>query len=289
MENCKICQKECKSIGNHLKKHNISGKEYFDRFYKKEDEGFCKNCKKETKYKDLVSGYRKYCSISCRNEDEEYWENCSATRDILYGKNRNKIVVKIKKTCLERYGVENVFQLEEVKEKSKQTMVERYQVDHNMKLQSTVDKIKKTSMKIFGVPCVLNLLKNKEKAKFNKRKIEEENGRWVPLNEKTDLELYRLEVWNITKTNLRKLYGDWDGLDFYTKEQVEINRKFINTGKYKSVDHKTSVLFGFKNNISPEIIGDLENLCICTRSNNSIKRERNEKEFIELLKNRGII
>ena len=37
---------------------------------------------------------------------------------------------KRKDTCIERYGVENPFQSEEVKQKSKDTCIERYGVEH---------------------------------------------------------------------------------------------------------------------------------------------------------------
>lgn len=51
--------------------------------------------------------------------------------------NREKAV----ETSLERYGVENPFQAEEIKEKSKQTMLKRYGVEHIMLLEEMKEKV----------------------------------------------------------------------------------------------------------------------------------------------------
>ena len=44
---------------------------------------------------------------------------------------------------------------------------------------------------------------------------------------------------------------------------------------YPTIDHKISVFNGFINNISPEEISQLENLCITKRTNNSKKNSNN--------------
>lgn len=48
---------------------------------------------------------------------------------------------------------------------------------------------------------------------------------------------------------------------------------------YPTIDHKISVYYGFINNISPEEIGDISNLCITKRWINSTKRDSIESEF----------
>lgn len=63
---CKICGKEYKQLGNHVRKHNIFLKEYYDKFIKTKDEGLCNYCGQPTKfYNDLSKGYSKYCSNRC--------------------------------------------------------------------------------------------------------------------------------------------------------------------------------------------------------------------------------
>jgi endogenous inhibitor of DNA gyrase (YacG/DUF329 family) len=72
---CKICGREFKnytSLGAHLKKHKITSKEYYDRFLKKEDEGTCPVCGKETFFKNLNKGYCKFCSKKCAKSKENH-------------------------------------------------------------------------------------------------------------------------------------------------------------------------------------------------------------------------
>jgi hypothetical protein len=57
---------------------------------------------------------------------------------------------KIKKTNLERYGVDNPNKLESVKEKIKETNLKRYGVVSNLKLESVKEKIKETNLKRYG-------------------------------------------------------------------------------------------------------------------------------------------
>ena len=75
----------------------------------------CKVCGKPTRFKNIAKGYYDYCSYKCIRLSEECRE-------------------KTKKTCLERYGVENVSQNEDIKQKKKDTCKEHFGVDSHMKL-----------------------------------------------------------------------------------------------------------------------------------------------------------
>lgn len=123
--NCKICGREFKSykgLGSHVSKtHKLSSKEYYDRYFKKENEGLCPECGKETKFDNVNKCYRKYCSLKCSSNSKEIKE-------------------KKKETNLEKYGVEHPSQNEEVKEKMKQTMIDRYGVENY--LQTEEHKLK---------------------------------------------------------------------------------------------------------------------------------------------------
>jgi hypothetical protein len=70
---CKICGKEFenyRSLAGHLRVHKITSKEYYDRFLKKENEGICPACGKETSFIGLKQGYCKFCSKKCANSKE---------------------------------------------------------------------------------------------------------------------------------------------------------------------------------------------------------------------------
>jgi hypothetical protein len=93
--------------------------------------------------------------------------------------------------------------------------------------------------------------------------------------------LYRNEVRRLTRKSLESLMDNWDGLDYYDKEIIEVNYKLDkNDKKYPTIDHKISVYYGFVNNLPPEEISDISNLCITKRFINSKKRDLIESEFI---------
>ena len=56
---------------------------------------------------------------------------------------------KRKQTCLEKYGVENVHQSQEIKEKCKQTCLEKYGVDNPAKDEAIKQKTKETNEKLW--------------------------------------------------------------------------------------------------------------------------------------------
>ena len=81
MIKCIECFKDCKnslSLANHIVGvHKISSKNYYDKHIKKEKDGLCKNCNKNTKYYSVKSGYAEYCSKSCliSKRNKENWKN----------------------------------------------------------------------------------------------------------------------------------------------------------------------------------------------------------------------
>lgn len=72
---------------------------------------------------------------------------------------------KAKQTIVKKYGVENAFQLKEVKEKIKQTNLERYGVENARQNKNISEKIKQTNLERYGVECVSKNTIIKEKIK----------------------------------------------------------------------------------------------------------------------------
>lgn len=64
---CSICGKEYEvnygSFSKHLKTYNLTQKEYYDKYLKKDEEDICKNCGKPTKFLSLLLGYRDFCDV----------------------------------------------------------------------------------------------------------------------------------------------------------------------------------------------------------------------------------
>jgi len=167
--------------------------------------------------------------------------------------NTKKVKDMYRKTCLEKYGVDNTSRLLTIRKKL------------SNKFKYTINKIRKTN---------------------------EELGYWIPLELKSELDKYYFIIRKITKNNIEYLFNNWNGECYYSKEKLVINeeykknnpRKSVNTNPLQpSIDHKKSILWGFKNNILPEVIGSLENLCICSKSINPKKGYMNEDEFMKKL------
>lgn len=153
---------------------------------------------------------------------------------------KNK-VNKIKKACLEKYGVENCSQLKEIKEKKeatyienygthpkktkevqekyKQTCLEKYGVENSAQIKEVKDKIKKTFLQNYGGHPMFD---NKIKEKVKKNICFEKYGGF-PAQSKEIQE-------KIKQTNLEK-YGCHPS---QTNEVIEkINKKSKSYKKYK--------------------------------------------------------
>lgn len=250
---CEICKKEInqnelgKFTKHHLKKHhNINSKNYYDKFLKKENEGICLTCGKETRFQSIVKGYTRFCNDSC----------------VLKNKNIKKQINKSRKQNeFKIYGCWYI-QTDEYVKKTKKTKKDRYG-DENY---CNVDKIKQTFRKKYGVD---NFSETKQ---F--RQIMEDKGLFIPLEQKTDFQKYRMLVENETKKWKKELLKKWDGLDYYTGEKLITYTKYYNHPLYKTIDHKISIYYGFKHKINPEEIGNLKNLCITSRKTNSKKKHK---------------
>lgn len=141
---CKVCNKEFKSkmaLSQHLKTHSLSSKEYYDKYLSTFGDGYCVICGNATRSLGL-NGYKKTCSPKCAS---------------LIGAETRKT------TLLEKYGVENISQVPEIKQKisntvkskecqerTKQTVNLKYGVDYVN--QSTTIK----NRKIYVINSELN-------------------------------------------------------------------------------------------------------------------------------------
>ena len=84
---CAICklQVSSKGISRHLKfTHNMTNKEYYDKYLKKPNEGICPMCGKETNYYNLIRGYNTHCSVTCSSLDPIVQARLKATHQIRY-------------------------------------------------------------------------------------------------------------------------------------------------------------------------------------------------------------
>ena len=152
----------------------------------------CGNCGKELKFKkSLKEGYGSYCSVKCNNQSKEQIEKIKNTFTKKYGghpMNSKKVKDKVKKTNLERYGVDNMFKDSKyIIEKTK----DKLGVTNPNKLERIKEKKRKTNIRKYGVSTNLILENNRENnilsklKKFNKKykslKIINDRGSYVTL------------------------------------------------------------------------------------------------------------
>jgi len=260
---CEICQNRTnqnelgKFTKHHLiKYHNITSKEYYDLFYKKEIDGICKTCGNSTNFRSMKKGYADFCSNACVLKNKEI-KNISTEKRC----NQEK----------ETFGCCYI-QTEEYKSKSKKTKKEKYGDEK----YCNKEQISKTCKEKYGVT---NFFQSKE---F--RIIMEDRGLFIPINQKTDFEIYRMNVLNETKKWKNELLEKWDGKDYYNEKVLLTDRKDFNNPLYRTVDHKISIYEGFQRNISYLKIGNIKNLCVCSRSNNSKKKNKNRKDWLQQIK-----
>lgn len=96
---------------------------------------------------------------------------------------------EIKKSIKEKYGVENISQIESVKQKRKQTFIDKYNVENSFQLKETKEKIKKSIHEKYGVDFNLqredvkkNRWKNHIDSIFNGKRV----GSVTPLFSKNE-------------------------------------------------------------------------------------------------------
>ena len=154
---CEICKQLVSSrvFKKHLEQHNISQQDYYDTYIGKR---YCEVCGKATKFKDVFTGYNKYCSRSCLNKSPIHsksvkntkmirygnptYNNPSKTSKILSGKSeeeKKKSVDKRKSTCQEKYGDPTYNN----SKKRKETCLETYGTESPFAADSVKVKISK--------------------------------------------------------------------------------------------------------------------------------------------------
>lgn len=174
---CKICGKVFSGykwyFPKHLKEHNITTKEYYDR-YLCVSKPACSICGAETKFLSLDRGYAKLCHKCSWSEGIK---KARTTKASWSDEKKLSIRKKAEATTLERHGVTNMFQLKEVRdraispearkraaEKTRKTCNEKYGVDNVFQLDSIREKAKNTKIERYGSET----FSNREKAKKTK-------------------------------------------------------------------------------------------------------------------------
>ena len=91
-----------------------------------------------------------YCGNTSSNTYQNYYKNHNKS-EVKKDACRNCISIKRKESTMKKYGVDNISQLQEVKNKKEETCLENFGVKCNLKTEDTKKKIKETNMQKYGV------------------------------------------------------------------------------------------------------------------------------------------
>lgn len=292
---CQICLTNFSSrreVGKHITRyHKISLEEYHRYCFDINDEYKCRKCGHPKELIDWVSGYKNKCKGKdhFKNTDEKLkccicgmW--CSTKQafsfhilkehKIKYKDYYDRYILKENENKCRLCNHETTFlNIHEGYTKYCSTLCS------NMSAL-TKERKEKSFLQRYGH-------KTYTQTKEYRNRMED-RGLITPIKDYTAFTYYRRLVENETYKHKKELYKKWDGKDYYDGEMLITNNEYkkmypkmdlSNNVKQPTVDHKLSVYYCFKNNISVEDCGGINNLCICSRSNNSIKHSKIEDEF----------
>ena len=93
----------------------------------------------------------KCCYENCPNDVNKKFRELENTGSYCKTCIKLKAINMRKKTCLQRYGVENQSQSKIIQDKYKETCLKKYGVEHAFKSQKVKEKIKDTMLERYGV------------------------------------------------------------------------------------------------------------------------------------------
>ena len=223
--------------------------------------------------------FKKYGDENFNNREKAFLTNISKYGHI--SPMSNPIVIeKSKQSKLKKYGDSTYNNSDKIKDFWKK-------VDESF-IREMVEKIKMSKKIKYGDSNFNNPIKMKntkiERYGFyfnNSEKMVEtkiENGQIF--FDKKEWDIYRKNVNSLTRRNKKKLFENWNGLDYYDNEKIIGYFSLNHTHRfYPTIDHRISVFYGYKNNLDYNLVGGLDNLCITKRYINSIKRTKIDSEF----------
>lgn len=268
--------------------NELSYKGYRENYTKNNGDYFCSKCTKTKRTKE--TNLKKY-GVEYVSQVKEFKEKVISTNIERYGetnhmKNKTQFE-KYKKNMVEKYGYETPFQSKEILEKAKQTSKEKYGVDNVFQNEKIKDKCKKTKLEKYGDETFTNKEKFKEtmfekygvdnpsKSKEMLEKVKQSKIKDGYHYDDSNWKTYSKIVRKLTMKHLDDLFGNWDGYDTYDNEYIKENLTLnYNDKKYPTVDHIISVSEGYKLSILPQIIANIDNLCITKRTLNCKKGSR---------------
>jgi len=236
---CRICGRIFDTkfkLSQHIRRnHHIKIKEYYDNYLKNDGDGACVVCGNKTNFNGSNRGYNICCSVKCAAQNEErsikiesFWQQKSGVTNAFEDPN---IKNKIKRYFKDEYNVDNVSQIDYVKEKIKYTW--KNKTPEELKL--IVEKRAKTLNRIYDCD-------NISKSNYFKEKIKYINDNKTP-EEKLRTSSKIKEMWK-NKTDEEKLRTSSKIKEMWknkTDEELKLinDKKIVSYFKRYGVSHPT--------------------------------------------------
>ncbi len=157
-------------------------------------------------------------------------------------------------TSIDKYGVDNYSKTEEYKKRVEKTNMNKYGYKTNLLSPEYQDIIKKKLKEIYNTENFYEInRKGKKKKKFKLKEdidsLKKDNIFSEDLYSDEYLTenylLYRNDCRRLTKSNLKKLYENWNGKDYYDDEFIYNNFSLDhNDLNYPTIDHKKINILG---------------------------------------------
>jgi len=132
---CKICKRVFKNhhaVSNHIRfAHGLKIKDYFDQYLKTKENSTCRFCGKDTIWMKGLGRYKQHCNQKCSGNNPHMME-------------------QRKKTCIERYGTDNINNTEWKINKTKQVCLEKYGQESSVHNLNIHKKAEDTWFKKYG-------------------------------------------------------------------------------------------------------------------------------------------
>ena len=226
MIKCIICNTDCKNyigLSTHIRKHNLTTKQYYDLYLKQENEGKCLICGKETKFRRISLGYNKCCN-KCFNHSPLKVIHTKETNLKKYGVTCTLHTLEmennVRKIILDKYGNETYFNSNDYKEKRIKKLNEKYNFIEN------------NYINVFQIPEIKEKIKNT----LISRTIDEKDATQQKRKE-TCLEKYGTEHWTKNKEWINNFQNNYYlKTGYYNPNQnPEIFNKRFSKYKYNNL------------------------------------------------------
>ena len=217
----------------------------------------CSYChKKLIAFKNYTKGYGLYCSTKCSRNSPLSKQRYTDTLIRLYGDAHYNNSEKNRLTCQEKYGCDNVFQLDEIKKKSKETKFKLYGDEK----YTNREKRKETCIERYGVAEPTQNKQIYEKAKTT---LKSHYGVETPMQSEELMNRWKTNMINLYKTTNMQHAGRIKNNEVFTKSSKDeerwldflkikndVEHRQFSIGKYLTdgyvyEDGKTKVIYEF--------------------------------------------